>query len=994
MRSRTIPRLLWWTICVMVPLGTAYSQTAQTGTLAGTVTDASNNQPLPAATVLVVGTNNGSVTDLEGRYVVNGVEAGRQKIKVSYVGYRSRVFEVTIKPNGVNKLNVALKQTAVRGKTVVVTAQREGQEQAIAQQVSSNTIVNVVAPDRLRDNPDANAAEAIGRLPGISLIRSGGVGQDIVIRGLAPKYAKVMLNGIELPPTSVTNNSTNISGLSEYMLEKVEVFKSIMPDMEANAVAGAVNLTLAPAPEKPELNIIAEPGYNHQNNYFGNYILDVQGSKRFFSNRLGIRASADVERANRGTETLGGSYTINSNITGGVNEPVLLTNVSLNNISNITEKQAGSLVMDWQFSPLSKLFFSNFFSATSGQQHQFTKEFQPIYYNYYDASVNNGSRDLMYSGLLRGENNLGVVDLDYGIAFSQDHNYDPLTMNWQFRWLTSAFPPQYTTDNALSTLPVSKIISANLDTGSTAILQQIALIHMGYTRSDNLQKNREAYLNAKFPFQLSSDVAGYFKVGGEYKDINRSASEYSADQPFTAYNYATGIFPWLSQSEATPQPAAIGFATGNSISNFMNKYDFGWTINFNRLVDYWNWWNKFSQNVIKGDSVMQTVGSDLNIGFVPDFYGSSINNQSITQKYYATYLMAVLNLGSMVTFIPGARYEKLTDNLLGYEVNNLAQVYSLYLPRVPVTAQRSNQFILPNFHLKIKPLDWLAIQGAYTKTLGRPNFNQITPDIYINKEEPPFVYQAGNPDLQPEQWSSYDVQVAAFGNGLGLISVDGFYKEVKNAIWNRTFTRIPGDPLVPGFGSKDEVNVTETTNHHHIVYVRGAELEWQTNFWYLPKPFSYFTLDLNYTFMKSETQYPAERLYTVVTLDSVTGRPTAKEVRVDSAVTGRMLNQPNNIANCSLGFNWKGLNLWISYQFNGNIFTSWNNQPQLIGQQSNYQRWDLQATEQLPIKGLKLRCDIANINNEETVSTLVGNPRPTYIQSYGWTSDFGLIYNF
>jgi hypothetical protein len=287
----------------------------------------------------------------------------------------------------------------------------------------------------------------------------------------------------------------------------------------------------------------------------------------------------------------------------------------------------------------------------------------------------------------------------------------------------------------------------------------------------------------------------------------------------------------------------------------------------------------------------------------------------------------------------------------------------------------------------------MHIQAAYTKTIGYPSFSQIMPNTYINNGFAPYIYNAGNPNLKPEQWSSYDLLVALFSNEVGLFSVDGYYKEVKNNIWTRTYTRIPGDPVLPGFGPNDEVTTSATLNNDKYVYVKGLEFEWQTNFWYLPSPFNYFSLDVNYSLINSEAQYPAQRLFTTYHNDS-RGRPIPSLNRVDTTVTGRMLNQPDNIANVSLGFNYQGLNLWLSYQFNGSIITSWSDQPELIGTQGSYQRWDLQISQKLPIEGLVLRGDVSNINNVQQISKLIGDPRPTYLESYGWTSDIGIMYNF
>jgi TonB-dependent receptor len=970
-----------------------YSQTATKGTLRGRIFGSDNKEPLPSAIVMVKGTSNGAAADVNGNYIIRNINAGKRIITVSYLGYETKNINVIIKSEETTELNVSLEISAIKGKEVVATAQRQGQIEAINKQITSNTIVNVVSSDRIKENPDANAAESIGRLPGISLTRSGGEGTGIIIRGLAPQYSTITLDGIQLPSTNLTNRTTNISGLSQYLLETVEVYKSVTPDMDGDAVAGTVNLTLAPAPEGSHINAIAQTGYNHLNDYLGNYVFNVSGSQRFFNDKFGIRLNLDAERVNRGRQTLGASYGINSNTTGGLGyEQVLLGNASLNNIGEIKTKQAATLVTDWKFSNNSKLIFYNFFSSTGDNYDSFSKNYNPGAAEVtYGANINNLGKNLLYTGILKGENAFGNLNLDYGASFSQAHSYTPLSMNFNFQ-LDNGYNPQYTTNQALTQTP-GQIINESNDNNS--VLNKIYMTGIGYTQNDLMQKDINAFLNAKEVYKLNDDLSGYLKGGVKYKSTTRNANAFTANQQIATnpqfVGYAIQALGWVSAYGT--QPSASAFASGN-VSNFINgEYNFGWNINYDRLSQLWYWWNNFSNRVIAGDSVNQTIGQYTKIGFVPDFYGSSINDQNITEKYYAGYLMGVLNYGDLITFIPGVRYEKVTDNLIGNLVYDMSVSYTEQFPRQYVTADRQSEFFLPNFHLTIRPTQWMHIQAAYTKTIGYPSFSQIMPNTYINNGFAPYIYNAGNPNLKPEQWSSYDLLVALFSNEVGLFSVDGYYKEVKNNIWTRTYTRIPGDPVLPGFGPNDEVTTSATLNNDKYVYVKGLEFEWQTNFWYLPSPFNYFSLDVNYSLINSEAQYPAQRLFTTYHNDS-RGRPIPSLNRVDTTVTGRMLNQPDNIANVSLGFNYQGLNLWLSYQFNGSIITSWSDQPELIGTQGSYQRWDLQISQKLPIEGLVLRGDVSNINNVQQISKLIGDPRPTYLESYGWTSDIGIMYNF
>ncbi len=185
----------------------AVSQSSQFGSLTGVVSG-SDGTPLPAVNVLVVGTSIGASADINGNYFIRDISSGIHKISFSYVGYDTKTLEVRIKPGVIKKLNVTLQATGVKGKEVVVTAQRAGQEAAINEQINAVNIKNVVAADRLQQNPDLNATEAIGRLPGISLIRSGGVGVGIVICGMDPSYSIVTLDGMmPLSPLKLTRRS-------------------------------------------------------------------------------------------------------------------------------------------------------------------------------------------------------------------------------------------------------------------------------------------------------------------------------------------------------------------------------------------------------------------------------------------------------------------------------------------------------------------------------------------------------------------------------------------------------------------------------------------------------------------------------------------------------------------------------------------------------------------------------------------------------------------
>ena len=158
---------------------------------------------------------------------------------------------------------------------VVVTAQIRGQRAAINQQLASNTVANVISSEKMQELPDANAAEAIGRLPGVSLKRNAGEADKIVIRGLSPKYSNVTIEGIKMASTSDYDRSVDLSLVQSAMLSGVEISKSLRADMDADALGGTVNLRLMEAPSQRQIEFNLEGGYANLNQSFGNYKVDA-----------------------------------------------------------------------------------------------------------------------------------------------------------------------------------------------------------------------------------------------------------------------------------------------------------------------------------------------------------------------------------------------------------------------------------------------------------------------------------------------------------------------------------------------------------------------------------------------------------------------------------------------------------------------------------------------------------------------------------------------
>ena len=190
------------------------------------------------------------------------------------------------------------------------------------------------------------------------------------------------------------------------------------------------------------------------------------------------------------------------------------------------------------------------------------------------------------------------------------------------------------------------------------------------------------------------------------------------------------------------------------------------------------------------------------------------------------------------------------------------------------------------------------------------------------------------------------------------------------------------------------MQVSSWYNNPYPSIVKGIEIEWQTNFRFLPRPFNLFSLTANYSILKNSTTYPYSEVKIVQTGTTESGRPIYEKIRSDSTYTGMMINQPKALGNISLGFSYKKFDIYVSFQYIGSILTNKAIQVEFDNYKNAFYRWGLQSKLGLPVKGLELLFDVANLNNHQEKQYNVGDKRPTYIESYGWTVDLGFRYSF
>ncbi|HJL59549.1 MAG TPA: TonB-dependent receptor plug domain-containing protein, partial [Candidatus Thalassarchaeaceae archaeon] len=179
MNTFSIPRL---GTKLLLLIGMTTFLVAQQGSVSGRVTDADTGDPLVGANVLVVGTNLGAATDVNGEYSISRVPAGAQRLNANYIGYGSKSMNVDIPADGNASADFGLSIAALNLNEVIVT----GAGTAVEKSKVGNS-VGVVNMEALEDAPITNFSDILqGREKGVVMLPNGGLngeGASIRIRG-------------------------------------------------------------------------------------------------------------------------------------------------------------------------------------------------------------------------------------------------------------------------------------------------------------------------------------------------------------------------------------------------------------------------------------------------------------------------------------------------------------------------------------------------------------------------------------------------------------------------------------------------------------------------------------------------------------------------------------------------------------------------------------------------------------------------------------------
>ncbi|MBX2822133.1 MAG: carboxypeptidase-like regulatory domain-containing protein, partial [Rhodothermaceae bacterium] len=649
---------------------------AQTGSLEGRITDGQTGDPLPGASIRIVGTAIGTATDIEGFYRITGIGVGERQLQVSYVGYQAMQATVTITGSQTTTFDAQLTFGVVEGEEIIVTAQAAGQAAAINQQLSSNTITNVVSAERIQELPDQNAAESVGRLPGISIERDAGEGQKVIIRGLSPKFNAITVNGERVPSTDGDDRSVDLSMISPDVLAGIEVFKALTPDKDADAIGGAVNLITRKAQPGLRGNVRLQTGYNDHESEYGQYKGSFVASNRFFGNKLGLVGTGSLQRANRSSDLLDAGYIFTrEEETGSI---ISVNSLNLGDRLETRDRYTGGLTLDYEI-PGGELVLNSFAGYTDREEVRRRKRYRiGSAYTEYDLRDREIGQYL-YTTALSGDHDFQKFQVSWLGSYARTFQKTPFSNNSRFREL-AAF-----TNNLIENQGPELIPS-----GARSELERTWFFENTFERVRVNDRNLSARVDVHVPFNLQNTVTGLVSFGGKVRDKSRNRNGTRFRSPFGELDVigqeSPGRFDlFQSQRILISNFLDAGFDPGNFLNG---QFEFGPGLDIDAL-------NAFTD--------------EFRSRYIVDIE-SETEDYDASETVQAAYVMAEVKIGPKLMIMPGVRYEKTVTDYVSFDLDGEFDDNGVFEGTIErITGGRDYEEVLPMVHVRYKVNDQFDI---------------------------------------------------------------------------------------------------------------------------------------------------------------------------------------------------------------------------------------------------------------------------------------------
>lgn len=708
---------------------------AQQAIIKGKIADAVNAESLTGATVSLSAVNNSTVADVNGQFFLY-VNPGNLKLNIRYLGYMDTTIDISIKENEVRVLNVNLLSSYSKLSSVTVTGFMQGQAKALNQQKNADNIKNIISADQMGRFPDPNAAEALQRVAGVNIERDQGEGRYVFVRGMAPQFTNIQINGEQIPSPEADVRYVALDAVPSDQLASIEVSKTLMPDMDGDAVGGSVNLiTRTAQTTNARISSSLAGGYNNLMKR-GN----IQGQLQY-GQRFGKKASTGL--------LVNTSYYHNDLGSDNLERSPDDNEVELRDYELTRTRLGISGTLDHHFNDKHEIYLRGIYSRFTDREWRRRYVFKPE-----DEEIEKLTKDRFESQSITAIN-LGAK-----------HTFRKFFLNYEVQYSMGEQKTPY--DNEVSFIAgIPSTLNYN-DPKYPGILApgftdntQYEFDEAGFGKTVAKDRNLTAKFDLGIPYKLNNNN-GLIKFGAKLRMKEKS---YKITQD---YYSAIADIPTLDQFEEDPIKDKF----------FDKRYDLGKPLSVPSFIRY------FNANPSEFQSELEDKAID-----------EALESFDAEEDVYAAYLMARQQF-KKATLVAGVRYErtKVSYNSKDVVIDGAGDLQAI----IPVAGTSNYDFILPQASLRYQLSPFTNLRAATTFSYARPNFSEIIPAQEINQEDG--IAESGNPALKPVKAFNADLMAEHYFGSVGILSGGVFYKRLNDFIYRRVLFNSPypltGTPLI------------------------------------------------------------------------------------------------------------------------------------------------------------------------------------------------------
>lgn len=784
------------TAMAVVVAGLASSALAD-GRIEGQIKATEQGIALQGAKVRIAELNREAVSQRDGRFVFLDVKPGNYTLITSYIGADDMTRAVIVQDQKTTRENFQLSGVSGLVENVIVIGQAAGINKSLNKQRSADNIITAVSADAIGQFPDTNVSESLQRLPGLSIERDQGEGRYVRVRGMGPDFNAVTINGVGVPGPDADRRAVALDVIPSDLLENLTVTKSLTPDMDANSLGGSIDVQSLSAFDRDGFfyQLTAEGSYDDNTEETSPKVAATASNQFSLGgdyNNVGVAFGVSSFKREFGSDNVetGGEWDFEEG-------EARLKELEQRDYRITRERSGVTLNLDYKASDNTDLYWRNLYSEYTDSEIRLGNviEFEDALAEgeNSNAEVQRELKDRtetqkILSTSLGGQTRMDKWTLDYRVAYSKSSEDEPQNIAGAVFKIDDDVIADEVFD--LSYTNTRKVLIAAPASYYQAASYKLDEVELGSTNTND----ESTAINLDFTRDLELvGNSAQLKFGVKHSEREKD----------------NNVDIWIAED-------FIGDTSLSAFSGGEADYQlgqFGNTINASRVK-----------------AAIQAPEADEE--------ESSIGDYDVTEDTSAAYVMGRVDINDW-RILTGVRYENTDFTAQGNSYDADAEEVSAQF------FENSNDYFLPALHIRYSISDKTQVRAAWTNSVVRPGFAQLSPGRLIEEDDGDIEAEFGNPDLKSLESSNIDLGIEHYPGVASVISAFAFYKSIDNFVYQ---TDLGG---TAGYEDFDKAITFVNGDKADIV---GIELAASKQFSSLPSPWNGLLIGGNATFVDSTAE--------------------------------------------------------------------------------------------------------------------------------------------